>query len=327
MHKTVKLTLIAAIAAGTALPLTRLLAEAPGDRVAKPMFGASAPATEPVKTDPNKVVLTVGGQSLTAGDFEALLTDLGPQGQQVASMPGGKRLLADEIVKFKLAAGEAKRQKLDENPKVKHQVEMAQEQVLAGALAESVQKSIDDATVQKYYEEHKADYGQVQARHILVATARPDMPVDPAAKKQLTDEQAKAKADDLKKRLDKGDDFAKLAKAESDDPGSGANGGDLGSFGKGQMVKAFDDVAFALKDNEISPVVKTEFGYHIIQVIGHKAQAFDEVSSTIRQKLVTEKLDQVVNDLKKTNKAVLDEAYFGPAQANPHAGMPPMPQP
>lgn len=78
------------------------------------------------------------------------------------------------------------------------------------------------------------------------------------------------KAEDLRRRAASGEDFDKLAKENSDEPGAKESGGDLGWFGRGRMVKPFEEAAFALKDNEISQVVESPFGFHVIQVLGHR---------------------------------------------------------
>jgi parvulin-like peptidyl-prolyl isomerase len=91
-----------------------------------------------------------------------------------------------------------------------------------------------------------------------------------AAHPELDPKVARQKAEDLLKRARAGEDFDKLAKENSDEPGAKETGGDLGWFGKGRMVKPFEDAAFALKDNEISDIVESQFGFHIIQVLGHR---------------------------------------------------------
>jgi peptidyl-prolyl cis-trans isomerase D len=148
-----------------------------------------------------------------------------------------------------------------------------------------------DATVaeaQKYYNEHAKEFGtpeQRQAAHILINAA--------ANAPQSEQDAAKAKAEQLLKQLkQKPDSFAELAKQNSQDPGSAANGGDLGFFGQGQMVKPFEDATFALKQGEISGLVKSDFGYHIIKLVAIKparVPAFDEVSAQIMAKLREQK--------------------------------------
>jgi peptidyl-prolyl cis-trans isomerase D len=119
---------------------------------------------------------------------------------------------------------------------------------------------------------------EISARHILL-----DFNKDPANKAKL-----KAKADDILKQLKGGADFAALANKESQDPGSNTRGGDLGSFKRGVMDKTFEDTAFGLKANEISKVIETPFGYHIIQTTAKtpsRTQAFEEVKATLSTEL------------------------------------------
>jgi len=91
-----------------------------------------------------------------------------------------------------------------------------------------------------------------------------------AAHPEIDPKAARQKAEDVLKRARAGEDFAALAKEFSDDPGSKAQGGDLGWFGRGQMIKEFEDTAFGLKEGDISDIVETKYGYHIIKVTGHR---------------------------------------------------------
>lgn len=133
--------------------------------------------------------------------------------------------------------------------------------VLAAPVIEQ-QVSVTDEDIKKYYEQNAARYKtdeQRRASHILVSVSKDA----PAAEKAA----AKAKAEKLLAQLKKSPgDFAKLAKENSDDPGSAERGGDLDFFGKGMMVKPFEDAAFGLKEGEISEVVESDFGFHIIKV-------------------------------------------------------------
>ncbi len=138
---------------------------------------------------------------------------------------------------------------------------------------------VSDADVQADYTANQASFRrgeEVHARHILYK-------VDGG-----NDAAQKAKAEAAVRKLKAGADFAALAKAESDDPGSKASGGDLGSFPRGRMVKEFEDAAFSAKEKEIVGPVRTSFGYHVIQVLertGERVQPFFEVAPGIRQRL------------------------------------------
>jgi peptidyl-prolyl cis-trans isomerase C len=120
---------------------------------------------------------------------------------------------------------------------------------------------------------------QVRASHILIKLA-PDAD-------EATQKAAKEKVAQVQERLNGGEDFAAVAKALSEGPSSG-NGGDLGFFGKGKMVKPFEDAVFSMKVGDVSDTVQTQFGYHIITVTGEKPSrklAYDEVKTDITRHL------------------------------------------
>ena len=153
------------------------------------------------------------------------------------------------------------------------------------AIEDYIKDSIKESEIKKYYNENSA--GDISAKHILIK-------VDTSSENGLTDEEAKEKAEKLIKKLNKGAKFEDLAKENSDDTGSKENGGDLGYFNKGDMVKEFEDAAYALKVNEYTKEpVKTTYGYHIILKTGEKNKPkYKDVKKNIIKTLSDEKLEK-----------------------------------
>ena len=153
------------------------------------------------------------------------------------------------------------------------------------AIEDYLKKNISEADIKNYYNENTV--GDISAKHILIK-------VDTSTDDGLTDDEAKKKAEDLIKQLKDGADFDTLAKENSDDTGSKENGGDLGYFNKGDMVKEFEDAAYGLKVDEYTKEpVKTSYGYHIILKTGEKEKPkYKEVKDTIVKTMVNEKLEQ-----------------------------------
>ncbi|MBU5612469.1 peptidylprolyl isomerase [Geomonas azotofigens] len=161
-----------------------------------------------------------------------------------------------------------------------------------------------DAEARKFYEDNKDAYFKqpeaVRASHILVGA---DAKATPEERKR-----AKERAEALLKRVKAGEDFAAVAKAESSCP-SASQGGDLGAFGRGEMVPAFEKAAFALKTGEVSGVVESEFGYHIIKVTDKQeagAEKFenvkDKIADFLKKQKVQQEVSSLVEQLKKTAK-------------------------
>ncbi len=170
----------------------------------------------------------------------------------------------------------------------------------AQALKQGV--SVPEDELRRYYAENASRYTAAEERrasHILIKADK-DMP---AADRQ----KARAKAEALLEQVRKAPaQFAELAKKNSDDPGSAERGGDLDFFGRGGMVKPFDDAVFAMKSGEISNVVETDFGFHIIQLTGQRggekksfeavrAEIEDEVKKQLAQKRFAEAAEQFTN--------------------------------
>ena len=242
------------------VPAACLWAQNPAPPVPKP----AAPTSPAVPSD--KVVLSVGDVKLTAAQFDQIIESLPEQYRSVARGQGRKDF-AENLVRVLLLAQEGKRRKLNETPEYKAQAEFQAANLLAGKTFTQIGENlkVEESEVRKYYDAHKNDYDQVRARHILIRAAGSPMPLDPG-KKELSEPEALAKAQELRKKIAEGADFAALASEESDDTGSKTAGGDLNFFKRGQMVPQFEEAAFALKVGEISEPVKTPFGWFVLKV-------------------------------------------------------------
>ena len=176
---------------------------------------------------------------------------------------------------------------------------------------------VANAELRKFWEQHKNDRfkreEEVRARHILIATKPNATPAEEA--------KAKARADSLRKAMMKGADFAELAKKFSQDPGSGVEGGDLGFFGRGRMVKEFNDTSFALPVGRVSQPVKTQFGWHLIKVEEKRpagVRPFSEVEQQIRAELSRQRADSLA--LRSAKRMLRQIAAVGALAATKSVG-------
>jgi foldase protein PrsA len=219
-----------------------------------------------------------------------------------------------------MLAKEGLKNGLDKDPEVTRQLNLMRENLIANAQIGRIEKgiTISDADLQKAYEANKNQYEQLKARHILVAFK--GSPAADPEKPELTEEQAKAKAEEIRKQLVAGGSWDEIAKKESDGKGSGARGGDLGSFGRGQMVDEFETAAFAAKAGDVTPVVRTQFGYHVIKVDEKKTTSFAEVKEQLEKAERQKKMQEVLDSMKNTAKVTFNDSYFG---ASAPAAVPP----
>jgi peptidyl-prolyl cis-trans isomerase C len=198
------------------------------------------------------------------------------------------------------------------------QAKMLEESTAQVVIEREMKINVSDNEVQKFYDDNPSKFEQpemVRASHILLATR------DPETNKELTEDQKAAKhkkAEDVLKRAKAGDDFAKLAKENSDDPGSKEKGGEY-QFARGQMVPEFEAAAFSLKTNQVSDIVTTQFGYHIIKLnekMPAKKVELAKVAPEIKDYLKQQQLQKRQQDLqeymqklkKDFNVEVLDES-------------------
>lgn len=181
-----------------------------------------------------------------------------------------------------------------------------QEATAKAALKRLLNINSTDDESKDYYNQHPAEFEQpetVHARHILLMT------IDPTTRTSLTSNSIAAKRkqiDDIHKRILAGEDFATLAKEYSEDPGSKENGGELPDFSRGQMVPEFESAAFALGTNQVSEVVTTQFGYHLIKVLDKtaaKKMDFTTANPEIKDFLARQKIAKLAPDYVKKLRA------------------------
>ena len=328
--------------------------KAPAAKSAAVSPQAKAPAQPAVPSDPKALLVAVDDTKLTQGEadqrIERYLASSGnrvPPEQIAAVMPRLRQQVAEQFVMQTLLENEAARQKTEVgDAEITNAVAMIKGRLPDGMTLEDMlrKEGVDETTfrsnlvselriktlvetqfkdtkpkdedIAAFYEKEKERFAKpesVHARHILVK-------VDAKADEKVKAEK-KQKADDLKKQLDAGANFAELAKA-SDDVQSGARGGDLGTFGKGDMVPPFEAAAFSQATNAIGPVVETEFGYHIIQVLSHdqaRTVPLDEVKAQIAQHLEQVKQQEAFAAYVKMLKAKAKIVYGSQGQPAPEA--------
>lgn len=294
-----------------AQPQTAAPKAAPAAAPAKPPAAAA-----PASASANPVVLTVGTEKITKAEFEQIFesvtAQMPPERRAAAQSPDAKRQMAEQLAELKALAQEARRQKMDQTSEYKTQLMMRSDQLAAGLLYQQLAKTTkpDAAAVKAYYDEHKGEYDTVTARHILIRMKGSAVPLKDG-QEELSDEQALAKATDLRAKIAAGGNFEELAKANSDDTGSGANGGALGDFTRGRMVPQFEETAFKLAVNEVSEPVKTQFGYHVIQVTKHESKKQEDVQAEIEQKIGPDMTQKGVDAIKSKATISYDQTYFG----------------
>jgi peptidyl-prolyl cis-trans isomerase C len=283
---------------------TRLMAS-----IAATCLVATLAAGQPAfAQDANTVIAKVNGQEIKQGDLTIAEEELGPSLAQMDPASRRENLIAF-LIDMKIVAKAAEDKKVADSADFKQKLSFARNRLLMDSLLATEGKTAltDDAMKKVYQEaiEKVAGEKEVHARHILLAT----------------EDEAKA----VKAELDKGADFAELAKKKSKDPGA-ADGGDLGFFTKDQMVPEFSAVAFELAPGKISDPVKSQFGWHIIKVEekrDRKAPEFDQVKAQVSQFVVRKAQADYVTKLRASAKIErLDVKADAPAAADKAAPAP-----
>jgi peptidyl-prolyl cis-trans isomerase C len=265
----------------TSFPVTKT-----GLGLAAASFIAIALLAAPVRAD-DKVLAKVNGSDIKQSDVAMAEEELAPSLAQMDPATKDENVLSF-LIDMKIVAKAAEDKKIADTDEFKKRLTFTRNRLLMDSLLASEGKAATtDAAMKQVYEDASkqiAGEQEVHARHILVET----------------EDEAKA----VKAELDKGADFAELAKKKSKDPGA-SDGGDLGFFTKEQMVPEFSAVAFALEPGKISDPVKSQFGWHIIKVEekrNRKAPEFDQVKAQIETYVTRKAQADYVGKLREAAK-------------------------
>ena len=230
-----------------------------------------------------EILATVAGEEITAEDLNAFIQSMPKEQQMYASNPQFRQQIIDQLVNARLFAKYAEELKMDETEEFQKILNNAKKEILASmAIGETVKNAeVTEEELKGFYEANKQRFekgGTVRAKHILV--------------------KEEAKCQEILEEIIAGKVFEEAAQQYSTCP-SGQKGGDLGEFGKGQMVKEFEDAAFSAEIGQVVGPVATQFGFHLIKVEEKNeatVAAFDEVKEQIRRNLVAQKQNQAYSD-------------------------------
>ncbi len=244
---------------------------------------------------PETVIASFGEQTITLGEFNELWSQILEE-----YGPGlDKSYVLNQLILERLLITEAKNSGLEEDEKVQKQIKEITEQILVQALIqkEILEKvEVSDEEIAQYYEDNKENYVLKEQVHLYNI---------------LLDQEEKAK--EILERLKKGEDFEKIAQENSLSP-SASKGGDMGYVLKGNLLPEIEEVIFALEINEISEIVKTEAGFHMLKITDKQPERLrdlEEVREEIFQSLLytkqNEAFEKLTEDLKSKANIVINE--------------------
>lgn len=273
---------------------------APAADAAAPAADAAVPAADAAAPSPDAVVATVGDEPITEGDLSFAAEDLG---QELSQIPPTDRraFLVTVLIDMKVMAQAARTAGLDQSDVFKQRLGYLEDRALRRAyFAEKVAAAVTEDSLHTAYDAYVASFQpteEVHAKHILVAT--------------------KEDADAIEAELKAGKPFEVLAMEKSLDPGGAQNGGDLGFFSRGMMVKPFEDAAFALTDvGQVSEPIQSQFGWHVIKLEEKRQSApktFEEMAPELQQQVMFTTFDSIVGDLKKNITVTIPDAALAAA--------------
>ena len=274
---------------------------------------------------PDAVVITVGDLKITAAEVDKIVATLPPQNRQYFASPAGRAQFADFLVRTKLFVREAEKRHLEDREDVKLSMKLFRESLLSREVEKELVNEIKvtNEEAKQFLDANAKSFEQARVRRIVVRSASTSQfYADGKPSDQLpTDEEAKAKAEDIRKKVTEGADFEEMAAKFSDDPMTSGKGGDLGFVRRvnqdprSLLTPPMLDAMFGLKVGEISQVIQTPFGFEIFKLEERKSPKIEEVRQEVDNSIRQQKYETLYQEMKGRSGVKIDEAYFGGSAA------------
>lgn len=255
------------------------------------------PPAQPAQT-PQRVIASSNEWSITTEQYDAILKTFPEQDRLRYVDPEYRRGLVNELVRIWALCTEARKQGIDIGN------DYASQRAYYQKYAAEVATTISDPDVRGYYDAHIDDFTILGFSHILILNGDSPITPDPDAKR-LPYKEAEKKAKEIKAMLDSGADWDKVAKEYSQD-----QSGTASRVAKGQIEKSLENALFSMKVGEISDVVGSVFGFHILHLTDKQVIAFEEFREPIHQKLITDEVNRRLDVKVKEAAVMIDESFF-----------------
>ncbi len=282
-------------------------AQNPSPANSSPTPAATLANKTPFATD--RVVLKVGDVKITQAEFESRIGDIEPQGDpdKQGLNEKDRRRLGDDYASVLMLSRQAVASHLDSQPEISRQLAIARLQILSDAEFASLMRQAQPSQeeIKHYYDSHVSDYDEVQVRRLFIWKQRADK-----GSRGLKPEDARARADAILQASAAGRDTTSLTNAFKDSDAGLLDPAPL-TFPRGELSPALEKAAFAAKEGEWSQAQDSQDSIILLQLAKRDRQPLGEVSSLIQKRLQGQKMQAVLEDLKKKAGIWMDEQYFG----------------
>jgi len=279
--------------------------------------------------DPNRVVAVIDGKQITASQALDMLKPFPPE--QRKQYESNLSNVIQQVYMREQLASLAQKMNLDQQSPWKEQIELSRDNILYQAYLARVNETASKGPVpdaQQYYSSHPDDFDSVKLSGIFISFSPPGTPAS-AGSNARSEDQARAKAEEIEKKLQAGGDFAAIARTDSDNQGSAAKGGDLGTYetGNPQIPPAIKSAILKLQAGQVSAPVSIPSAFLIVKVDSRTKVPFEQAKNEISQRLQTESGQAAVKqELEKYKIQVQDKDFFetssGPSAKTPSLARP-----